>query len=264
MAGIIDCAVLLHAAEDDWPLEWIRSQTAAQPKLRLHACPLPFSGTDGASMQALGEARLVLRRFDVAILPVSYASLSSIRTVLAGGSHVSTLPVRLLALGAGLKAPAILDLFDLGVADFVRDDASADELRARVTRLSWTQQMQDIASPDATDWARAERPQLMVNDRVLMDSATLILPGAGVTLREPGSQTYPARSKADEPFRVAKSRVVDSFERDYIARALSRHAGNISMAARSAHKHRRAFWALMRKHRIDAGLYRDTSQEHAD
>jgi DNA-binding NtrC family response regulator len=50
--------------------------------------------------------------------------------------------------------------------------------------------------------------------------------------------------------------VVDGFERDYICRALSRHGGNVAQAARACAKHRRAFWALMQKHGIEAAPYR--------
>jgi hypothetical protein len=64
------------------------------------------------------------------------------------------------------------------------------------------------------------------------------------------------RIHPDEPFRIAKSRVVDSFEQDYVRTALSRYAGNVARAARASSKHRRAFWALMRKHHIDAAPYR--------
>jgi hypothetical protein len=71
------------------------------------------------------------------------------------------------------------------------------------------------------------------------------------------------RIHPDEPFRIAKSRVVDSFERDYVRTALSRHAGNVARAARASCKHRRAFWALMRKHHIDAAPYRPR-QERED
>jgi DNA-binding response OmpR family regulator len=71
------------------------------------------------------------------------------------------------------------------------------------------------------------------------------------------------RVHPDEPFRIAKSRVVDSFESDYVRTALSRHAGNVARAARASAKHRRAFWALMRKHRIDAAPYRPR-QERKD
>jgi hypothetical protein len=68
------------------------------------------------------------------------------------------------------------------------------------------------------------------------------------------------RIHPDEPFRIAKSRVVDSFERDYVRTALSRHSGNVARAARASSKHRRAFWALMRKHHIDAAPYRSRQE----
>ncbi|HBL66216.1 MAG TPA: hypothetical protein DDZ58_10340, partial [Achromobacter sp.] len=58
----------------------------------------------------------------------------------------------------------------------------------------------------------------------------------------------------------AKSRVVAGFERDYIHHALSRHGGNVAQAARASAKHRRAFWALMRKHGIDAAPFRQAAQ----
>ena len=60
---------------------------------------------------------------------------------------------------------------------------------------------------------------------------------------------------------MAKARVVEGFERDYIRLALSRHAGNVAQAARACCKHRRAFWALMRKHGIEAAPYRQAAQE---
>ncbi|MGF2240875.1 helix-turn-helix domain-containing protein, partial [Bordetella pertussis] len=59
------------------------------------------------------------------------------------------------------------------------------------------------------------------------------------------------------PFRQAKAQVVGRFERAYLRGALARHGGNVAQAARAACKHRRAFWALMRKHGIDARPYRE-------
>lgn len=58
-------------------------------------------------------------------------------------------------------------------------------------------------------------------------------------------------------FQQLKSRVVAQFERAYLTHALARSNGNIAMAARNSSKHRRAFWALMRKYRINADDFRD-------
>jgi two-component system response regulator GlrR len=59
-----------------------------------------------------------------------------------------------------------------------------------------------------------------------------------------------------ESFQSAKARAVKDFERLYIERMLLLHRGNISRAAEASAKNRRAFWQLIRKHRIDASRYR--------
>ncbi|KOF53858.1 hypothetical protein AD428_10635, partial [Achromobacter sp. DMS1] len=69
---------------------------------------------------------------------------------------------------------------------------------------------------------------------------------------------------AQEPFRQAKARVVNGFECEYLHRALSRHGGNVAQAARASSKHRRAFWALMRKHGIQAAPYRQAAADGLD
>jgi len=64
----------------------------------------------------------------------------------------------------------------------------------------------------------------------------------------------------DEPFKQAKGRVVEGFEKAYLSAALDRYSGNIAQAARAAQKHRRAFWELVRKHHIDLTQYRTQGQ----
>jgi DNA-binding NtrC family response regulator len=54
-----------------------------------------------------------------------------------------------------------------------------------------------------------------------------------------------------DTFRSAKSRVVEQFEKSYIQELLLLYKGNISNAAKAAHKNRRAFWELIRKYKID-------------
>jgi len=66
----------------------------------------------------------------------------------------------------------------------------------------------------------------------------------------------------DEPavlsFREAKARAVESFERCYLEQLLAQNQGNISRAARTAQKNRRAFFELLRRHAIDASRFRKT------
>jgi DNA-binding NtrC family response regulator len=59
-----------------------------------------------------------------------------------------------------------------------------------------------------------------------------------------------------ETFRQAKTKTVTQFEKDYIQRLLLAYDGNITRAAQAAHKNRRAFWELIRKHRIDVNSYK--------
>src|SRR5262249_11850784 len=46
------------------------------------------------------------------------------------------------------------------------------------------------------------------------------------------------------------------FERAYVEELLLAHCGNISKAAQAAHKIRRAFWELIRRHRIDVNSFK--------
>ena len=56
-----------------------------------------------------------------------------------------------------------------------------------------------------------------------------------------------------ESLQQAKARMVGHFERNYIRSLLAAYKGNITRAAKAAGKNRRAFWELIRKHRIDVG-----------
>src|SRR5262249_21587410 len=57
-------------------------------------------------------------------------------------------------------------------------------------------------------------------------------------------------------FQEAKARCVAQFESDYVQELLRLHQGNITKAAQSARKDRRAFWQLIRKHKIDARSFK--------
>jgi two-component system, NtrC family, response regulator GlrR len=62
-------------------------------------------------------------------------------------------------------------------------------------------------------------------------------------------------------FRERKARAIEEFELSYLTALLHRHQGNISAAARSAQKNRRAFWELLRKHRLKVQAQQDSSAE---
>ena len=66
--------------------------------------------------------------------------------------------------------------------------------------------------------------------------------------------TLPLRPDAcptGSPFRSARAAAVETFERGYVEDLLRKHHGNVTHAAREAHKDRRAFGRLIKKYRID-------------
>lgn len=60
-----------------------------------------------------------------------------------------------------------------------------------------------------------------------------------------------------EPFKAAKARVIEAFERNYLSEIIDECGGNISRAAREAQKDRRAFFELLRKYGLTNGKFAD-------
>jgi two-component system response regulator GlrR len=61
----------------------------------------------------------------------------------------------------------------------------------------------------------------------------------------------------DQSFRTMKSRAVWRFEHDFLTTVLRAHQGNITRAAFAVKKNRRAFWELLRKHKLLDNVRRD-------
>lgn len=64
------------------------------------------------------------------------------------------------------------------------------------------------------------------------------------------------RESGGADFYSAKQRAIETFERSYLSKVLTQAQGNVSEAARLAHKERRALGRLIKKHGIDAAGYR--------
>jgi len=67
----------------------------------------------------------------------------------------------------------------------------------------------------------------------------------------PGTSTAwgtPAAVDVDLPFKEAKARIVEGFEREYIQALVKRHKGNLSAASRAAEIDRKHLRELLRKH----------------
>ncbi|AUL18019.1 hypothetical protein [Bordetella bronchiseptica] len=272
MRALLECAVLVMPDQPSWVGAWLAAvrgpEARLADRLRLHEYPLS-GGCDGL---ALGQAAMSLRRFDALLLPVQASTLGWARLVLAQASPALSTPV--LVLVRDLTAPAIADLLRLGARDFLRVPACLEELRVRASR-AWR------AIPPAAG-ARAAVPVPGAEPGGGPGPGAPADPGEGGGYRLPGMpETADASAAApcmlaqtrapyaatlgdarmavqrELPFRQAKAQVVGRFERAYLRGALARHGGNVAQAARAACKHRRAFWALMRKHGIDARPYRE-------
>lgn len=103
------------------------------------------------------------------------------------------------------------------------------------------------------DWPGNVRELEHTVERAVMFCETSALHEDDIIL--PGANS----SQPDESFRQAKAKVIRQFEKDYLQKLLASHRGNISEAARAAHKNRRAFWELIRKHQLDVhGFKRST------
>jgi len=167
-----------------------------------------------------------------------------------------------VALVNQLKAAALNDLYTLGLADFIRMPFCSEELRVRVERLLEEQRWRSSADNGRARLHANGQPSYTVSEKAAankVDEQSLcasILDRTGFELDAFAAASASRCATSKESFRSAKSKVIERFERAYITAALGRHSGNIAMAARAAQKHRRAFWALMRKHQIDAAPFR--------
>jgi len=100
------------------------------------------------------------------------------------------------------------------------------------------------------DWPGNVRELEHVIERALALSNGKTITGDDIDL--PASTS----SSRAPSFREAKAAVVERFEKEFIAKLLCAHHGNITRAAQSAGKNRRTFWQLIRKHQINASQYR--------
>jgi len=257
----LDCAVFHTVLTEEQVRSWPGSHMGG--RLNIQAIPDPPSVAHAGSTTILPESGMVLRRYDACLLPVSEQNLGWVRTALLAAKGRVRTP--LVAVVHQIKAPALDDLFRLGLADFVRDPLCFEELRARIEHLLDRGPYRGAPDRDPSihlnEGKALDYPRRAEVDRTLeTDLCDNILERSGGELDAYAHASASRCASSRESFKAAKSKVIERFERAYITAALGRHSGNIAMAARAAQKHRRAFWALMRKHQIDAAPYREPPQ----
>ena len=106
------------------------------------------------------------------------------------------------------------------------------------------------------DWPGNARELKHVIERAVVFSDKQVIQVVDIDL------TFSENSQKILSFSAAKSRVVAQFEKNYIDDLLRSHAGCIAKAARTAGKNRRAFWELIRKHKIDVRQFRPNGHQN--
>src|SRR6266496_446727 len=90
-----------------------------------------------------------------------------------------------------------------------------------------------------------DRYAVVLCDGSVLEASDLVLP-------------TPVESQHDS-LQQAKAKEIARFEKNYIQGLLSACRGNITRAAQVAKKNRRAFWELIRKHKIDVEKFRSST-----
>lgn len=79
--------------------------------------------------------------------------------------------------------------------------------------------------------------------------------GLQSNIGKPSAAAPPMSSKLHS-FRAMKGEIIKVFEKEYLARLMSEHQGNVSQAARAAGKERRDLGKLLKKHGLDPKSFR--------
>ena len=224
-----------------------------------------FAGADGGTLflDEIGELSLevqpvLLRALDKhAIRPVGGSSYEtvSVRVVAATNRNLRNemtarrfredLYYRLAVVRVSVPSlrqrlddvPLLVDYF---VRKFCGDrhaEISAGDLD-RLKQHAWPGNIRELRNVIERACALRHGDRIEIDEtfetRPIADSQTSEGGGAGVDI--------------DLPFKLAKARVIDAFEREYVQTLLRRHRGNLSAAARSAEIDRKHFRELLRKH----------------
>lgn len=226
--------------------QWALIYAGAYKNIRVQTQPFESLLIGDSIEQGLRHWAVNLLQYDLALVAVNPSNLAWVRSQLHYARSYLRTPI--VAVVQNLQPIAIQDILDAGAADFVMDHNLITELPIRVKLLqqrlpkSFGYDLQPLV-PVVADNTKAKTEALLLKE----DANSLDVYTAAV------ASSYAVHGQS---FQQAKNSVVQRFEKAYIRTALVRNQGNITRAARTAQKHRRSFWELMRKHNIDADIYR--------
>jgi DNA-binding NtrC family response regulator len=133
--------------------------------------------------------------------------------------------------------PSLIEHFlrQLSVSSGVPDPRLPDDFLSRAMRHAWPGNVRELRNS-------VERAMLLPNH-----------PQAAFETPPKKEGTGFAHIDIDVPFKVAKQKLVDEFDRRYLQALLEAHDGNISAAARAAGIERMSIYKMIRR----LGLYKD-------
>ena len=259
----IDCAVMVLAAHQLWMPQVLQSAEPALSRIQLypleweagHDLEIDANSPVSLPIETIAQAGVGLRRYDIALLPVSMETLAWSRQALGAIPRGPFIPI--MGVLKDMRSAAIQDLLELGMSDFVRLPLCPEELRARLlSAVTKVPRPGSLREPEPgygqASWLTDGRPAPSGVHRRAPPPRSI--PKKNVRPRSTHSSSQQQAVTEVEPMslKVAKAALVEQFERNCISDALAHHNGNIAMAARHVNKHRRAFWGLMRKYEIKA------------
>jgi len=255
-------SAMVYLEKPRWASRYLHNELYGEHSEVVHYDPKRKQGSSSARLQ---QAWFNLPFFDYCIFFVDLSSLVWARLSLAQLRDLAKTPIFIKA--HGLSAPAIDDLMRLGATDFFLHPVDNAEvvtrikrhLRNLVTQPQCDELQKKVKSPSS--YYLPALPKSRGNALSLHESARnyQVLLGNGATLEGFSMAVATRFANSGLGYQAIKRQVLSSFERAFVHTLLSRTNGNISAAARLAGQHRRTFWGLMRKHRIDADTYRDDS-----
>lgn len=205
---------------------------------------------------ALSDPNLFHGRYDAALIYVNPESISIWRAALS--TMAKNLPLPIIIYAADLKSQTINDFLYLGATDFISPPFNSDEFRTRIENAAKRRNNYLVAENIKTYKTNLLNKNTInestaITEQSLCDS---ILERSGTELEAYAVALATQKATDRATFKAAKNEIISHFEQAYIKASLNRHSGNVTLAARMAQKHRRAFWALMKKHNIDPNPYR--------
>ncbi len=116
-------------------------------------------------------------------------------------------------------------------------EVSREDLE-RLRRHDWLGNVRELRNVMERACALSHGDQLVIDEALDERPGAVAAGGVGVA----------GTVDVDLPFKEAKARVIEAFEREYIRTLLKRHEGNLSAASRSAEIDRKHLRELLRKH----------------